>query len=108
MRRFLAGSLLILIFNGLTVVVPAPSATGTEAIKSASDQLKQLMKMGNYKDALSAAEKLVRLSREYFGVDDPRTAEALTDYADVCENLAITDDADRAMREALRIIENAF
>jgi tetratricopeptide (TPR) repeat protein len=108
MRRFLARSLLILICHGLMVAVPAFSATCTEEIKGASDQLKQLMKMGNYEDALSAAETLVRLSREYFGVDDPRTAEALKDYADVCENLGKTDEAERAMREALRITEKAF
>ncbi len=67
MRRFLAGSLLILIWHGLMVAVPALSATGTEEIKGVYDQLRQLMKAGNYEDALPAAETLVRLSREYFG-----------------------------------------
>src|ERR1700730_19443314 len=108
MRRFVAGILLILSCHGLTVVVPALSATGTEEIKGASDQLEQLMKMGNYEDALSAAETLVRLSREYFGMDDPRTAQALMEYADVCEKLGKTDEGERALLEALRIAERAF
>ena len=108
MRGFLAGSLLILICHGLMVAVPALSATGTEEIKGASDRLKQLMKMGDYEDALPAAETLVRLFREYFGGDDPRTAQALMEYADVCEKLGKTDEGERALLEALRIAEKAF
>src|SRR5271165_5010547 len=108
MRRFLAGSLLILIFHGLMVAVPALSATGTEEIKGVYDQLKQLTEAGNYQGALPVAETLVRLFREYFGGDDPRTVVALKEYADVCENLGKTDEAEQAMREALRISEKAF
>ena len=108
MRGFLARSLLILIWHGLMVAVPALSATGAEEIKGVYDQLKQLMKAGDYEDALPTAETLVKLFREYFGGDDPRTAEALKDYADVCENLGKTDEAEGAMREALRITEKAF
>src|SRR5208337_5170075 len=94
MRRFLAGSPLILIRHGLMVAVPALSATGTEEIKGVYDQLKQLMKVDDYEDALPVAEALVRLSREYFGGDDPQTAQALKDYADVCENLGKTEQAE--------------
>src|SRR5271166_2084383 len=108
MRRFLAGSLLILICHGLMVAVPDLSATGTEEIKGVYDQLKQLMKVGDYEDALPVAETLVRLFREYFGGDDPQTGQALQDYADICENLGKTDEAEGAMREALRITEEAF
>src|SRR5271165_934114 len=94
MRGFLAGSLLILIFHGLMVAVPALSATGTEEIKGVYDQLKELTEAGNYKDALPVAETLVRLFREYFGGDDPQTAQALQDYGDICENLGKTDEAE--------------
>ena len=105
MRRFL--TLIISICLSLAVAVPASYATGTKEINGVYHQLKQLTEAGDYKDALPVAETLVRLCREYFGGDDPRTAEAWKEYADVCENLSKPDEAEKAMRETLRITEKA-